>query len=173
MLSASRAMDEQNGIGYKNTIPWHNKDDFAHFKQTTLNQTVILGRVTYDSLVPLFKNEVLPNRTKLIISTKDGFRDQICYKVCDVTSHITSPNHNKEHFFIIGGKQIYDVFNDLNMIDEVIVTVIKGVYNCDTFMDFQFIENQLIYNKNFFILKHTKMINNGIVYYYTRSVTNV
>ena len=40
------AVDNKNGIGYNNTIPWYEPDDLKHFSKTTkgnLNNAIIMG----------------------------------------------------------------------------------------------------------------------------------
>ena len=38
------AVDEQGGIGYKNGLPWpHISDDMQYFKNTTMDQVVVMG----------------------------------------------------------------------------------------------------------------------------------
>lgn len=44
------ALDNKNGIGKDNKIPWYIKEDLKFFKQKTLNNIVLMGRETYDSL---------------------------------------------------------------------------------------------------------------------------
>lgn len=57
------AMDRNNAIGFNNSMPWHLPADFKHFKQTTLNSVVLMGRKTAESLPGL-----LPNRLNLILT---------------------------------------------------------------------------------------------------------
>lgn len=37
-------------IGYKNTIPWHLQGDLSRFKRLTMDQVVVMGLRTYESL---------------------------------------------------------------------------------------------------------------------------
>lgn len=162
------AVDENNGIGINNSIPWHNPDDFKHFKATTTNKIVILGRKTFDSLRPYFKGDVLPNRTKLIISSKDYHQNEVCYSMNEMVHTLNTSSHHD--YYIIGGKSIYDSLNDANVIDCIIVTKIHGIYQCDTFMDFIFTETKLQYNLNTFILKEFKNIKHGTIYYFQKEL---
>ena len=65
------AVDNKNGIGKNNSIPWHKKDtmlshiDLQFFKNKTSGHTVIMGRKTYESM----NKRLLPNRINIIIST--------------------------------------------------------------------------------------------------------
>lgn len=44
------AMSIHGVIGSKNDIPWKCREDFQHFKFTTVGHTVIMGRRTFESL---------------------------------------------------------------------------------------------------------------------------
>jgi len=60
----------RNGvIGKGGVMPWHLPEDLAHFKRTTLNAPVIMGRKTWDSLPPRFRP--LPGRRNVVI-TRDA-----------------------------------------------------------------------------------------------------
>lgn len=163
------AVDENNGIGIDNSIPWHNADDFKHFKNTTMNQIVVLGRKTFDSLRPHFKDEILPKRTKLIISSRDYYCNEVCYSMNDIIHTLTTSTHHD--YYIIGGKTVYDALNAAGIIDCIIVTKIEGSYHCDTFMDFVFNKTELQYNNNTFILKEFKTIKQGMIYYFQKGAS--
>lgn len=50
-------------IGNGPDIPWHSSEDFAHFKRTTIGHTLIMGRVTYDTI-----GRPLPGRRTIVIT---------------------------------------------------------------------------------------------------------
>ena len=52
-------------IGDGPDIPWHSREDFAHFKATTLGHTLVMGRVTHESI-----GRPLPGR-RTIVLTRD------------------------------------------------------------------------------------------------------
>ena len=57
------AVAENGVIGNAGSIPWHLPDDFAHFKQTTLGHTLVMGRATYESI-----GRPLPGRTTVVLT---------------------------------------------------------------------------------------------------------
>lgn len=59
------SVDENNGIGYDNSIPWRFPSDMARFREKTKNKIIIMGRKTWDSL-PI---KPLPNRFNIVISS--------------------------------------------------------------------------------------------------------
>ena len=72
MISIIVATDDDLLIGKKdskNGMPWHNKEDLQHFKKTTLNRTILMGKTTYLAI-----GRPLPNR-KTIVVTKSGLDD--------------------------------------------------------------------------------------------------
>ena len=50
MLSIIVAVNKKGVIGLKDTMPWHVPEDLKHFKKTTLNHNLVMGRVTYENL---------------------------------------------------------------------------------------------------------------------------
>jgi dihydrofolate reductase len=44
------AASENLVIGYKNALPWHISEDLKHFKQITINHSVVMGRKTFESI---------------------------------------------------------------------------------------------------------------------------
>ena len=63
------AVDTNGCIGKANSIPWHLPEDLKHFKELTLNQIVIMGRRTFESL----PNGPLKNRLNIVISSQPDF----------------------------------------------------------------------------------------------------
>ena len=62
------AICNNNGIGYKNTLPWKIPTDLKKFKKLTQgkgNNAIIMGKNTYESI-----KKSLPNRDNLILSTQ-------------------------------------------------------------------------------------------------------
>ncbi len=57
------AMTREGLIGRGGDLPWHSREDLAHFKRTTSGHTLVMGRKTWDSLPGL-----LPKRRHVVIS---------------------------------------------------------------------------------------------------------
>ncbi len=58
------AATADNGvIGADGDIPWRIPGDFAHFKDTTLGHTLVMGRATYDSI-----GRPLPGRATIVVT---------------------------------------------------------------------------------------------------------
>ena len=63
IISHLVAVSNNMVIGVDNDLPWNLKTDLAHFKEYTLNKTIIMGRKTFESI-----GRPLPKRTNLVIS---------------------------------------------------------------------------------------------------------
>lgn len=165
-LSMIVAHDINNGIGYKNTIPWHIPTDFKWFKEKTNNNIVVMGSNTYFSLPEKFRP--LPNRENYVLCDNSGISNDIIKEGATVFSTIDEllsycKDKDKE-IFIIGGASIYNQFID--KVNKLYITKIKNVFNCDTYFpkyDINeweeiyksklFIENNFEYNFNIYIKK--------------------
>ena len=131
------AYDEHRGIGKNNTLPWYFPDDLKRFSKLTKgngNNAIVMGKNTWDSL----PKKPLPKRDNLILSTtlnltQNSNKDDLIK---------TFPNTNLLHDFckeqkydtvwIIGGSQVYKELIATFNINEIYVTHIHKVYNCDT-----------------------------------------
>ena len=63
IISHLVAVSNNMVIGVDNDLPWKLKADLAHFKEYTLNKTIIMGRKTFESI-----GRPLPKRTNFVIS---------------------------------------------------------------------------------------------------------
>ena len=77
MISIIVAMDDDQLIGKKdssNGMPWVNKEDLKHFKETTINKTILMGYTTYQAI-----GRPLPNRKTIVVSF-EPFDDEMCIR---------------------------------------------------------------------------------------------
>lgn len=129
MIRAIFAADEEDGIGYKGSIPWpHNSADLKWFRKTTQGSIVIMGRYTWeDPKMP----KPLPNRYNIVVSSRaieDGPNIVINIKqVNKVLKEI-----NKKPVWIIGGASLLSYC--VPYCTELWISRISGNYNCDTFL---------------------------------------
>lgn len=64
------AMSENRVIGRRGKIPWRIREDLSRFKEITLGHPIIMGRLTFESMMPYMplkgrRNIVLTSRNKL------------------------------------------------------------------------------------------------------------
>ena len=136
MISAIVAVDENWGIGYQGQLLEHLPPDMKYFKELTMDNIVIMGRKTWDSL-PI---KPLQGRRNIILSRtlqRDSwiYDDQAHYIqfTPEVTEHDLKAFQNScNHLFVIGGGEIYKQL--LPYCDRVYVTkILKKFENVDTY----------------------------------------
>jgi dihydrofolate reductase len=84
-------------IGRGNGIPWQLPEDMAHFKELTLGHTVVMGRLTWESLPERFRP--LPGRRNIVVSRDAGY-------VADGAEVVTAVPDEVDGW-VIGGAQLY------------------------------------------------------------------
>lgn len=135
-------MCQDGGIGYKGQLPWpHCKADMAHFAKRTTgagNNAVVMGRSTWSS-IPM---RPLRRRANLILSTQEpecaptSDQEHWFSSIPSLFAHLESANYDE--VWIIGGASIYEQFLEMHqnneiIIDEMCITQIEGMHECDTF----------------------------------------
>lgn len=110
------------GIGHDSNIPWHIPEDLKRFKNLTTNNTVVMGRKTFDSI-----GKPLDNRRNIVLSRK--FKD---IKNVEVIDDIEQLELNSDSdIYIIGGYNVYSMF--IKNCDLVYLTVVYGTFNCNCY----------------------------------------
>ena len=111
MISAIVAVDANWGIGYNGQLLEHIPDDLKRFKELTSNNTVVMGRKTWESL----PNKPLPNRFNVVLTSTPSQMEQTVntkfLTMDDFLMNLDSleefMNEYGKEIFIIGGGQIY------------------------------------------------------------------
>ena len=137
MIIAIWAMDSKNNIGLKNKLPWNIKEEMMHFKKTTINQTILFGRKTFES----FNNKTLPNRENIVLThNKDlakKFENISNLRFLNNIEDLIKTYYNNTYkdIYICGGLSIYKLFWKYTNI--IIFSIIKKEYKGDIkFFDF-------------------------------------
>ncbi|AFH59955.1 dihydrofolate reductase [Paenibacillus caseinilyticus] len=125
------AMDEARGLGYQNRMPWYLPADFAYFKQTTLEHTVLMGRKTFDSL----GGKPLPRRRNVILTRDKSFEAPGCETVTSpedaVKPYRPGGEQADEELFVIGGAEIFSLL--MPYADRMYITEIHHTFEVDTY----------------------------------------
>jgi dihydrofolate reductase len=87
-------------IGRDNGIPWRLPEDQAHFKKLTLGATVVMGRLTWESLPA--KVRPLPGRRNVVVTRQPDYPTEGATVVGDLEQALTDNDT-----WVIGGAQIY------------------------------------------------------------------
>lgn len=112
------AIDENYGFGKNGTLPWKCTRDLKHFKKTTLDSTLIMGRKTWDSLP---QEKIQKNRRCIVISSLDNLSTSTVHSLDEACE-----NYNDS--FLIGGIKLIEEAITKHMVEYVYITIIKGVY---------------------------------------------
>ena len=125
------ALDQNNGIGYQNRMPWHLPAELQHFKGLTMGHHLIMGRKTYESI-----GKPLPGRTTIIVTRNRTYQAEGCLVTHSVLDAIKlADEHSESEVFICGGESIYR--NTLIEADRLYITRIHAEFQTDTtFPDF-------------------------------------
>ena len=116
------AISRNGVIGNTNgEMPWHVKEEFQHFKQTTVGSAVIMGRKTFETL-----GRPLKGRENIIVTRNRGFKvdfeeSKLVFSLQEAISYCKSKSYEKT--FIIGGGEIYN--QALQLADEMILSFMK------------------------------------------------
>lgn len=128
MIALIVAFDEKKLIGKDGTLPWYFKEDLIYFKKITEHHKVVMGRVTYESILKSLKKP-LPNRENIVVSRQRLNPDGITV-VNDLEAYLKTVDQD-EKVFIIGGSMIYKIA--LPFADRLYITHVKGTYHGDTY----------------------------------------
>ncbi|WP_029112531.1 dihydrofolate reductase [Mycobacterium sp. URHB0044] len=94
------AQSSSGVIGRDNGIPWRLPEDQARFKELTLGHTVVMGRLTWESLPA--KVRPLPGRRNVVVTRQDDFMADGATVVGGLDEALAD-----EENWVIGGAQIY------------------------------------------------------------------
>ncbi|MGZ5283354.1 MAG: dihydrofolate reductase [Bacteroidia bacterium] len=128
LLSLIFALDERNGIGKNNTLPWHLPADLKKFKQLTMGHHMLMGRKTWESI-----GKALPGRTSVVI-TRNAEIDVpgVVVKRSLEDALDFAKLQGETEAFVIGGAQL---FNDaIPLADRFYLTRIHHTFDADTFL---------------------------------------
>ena len=87
-------------IGRAGGIPWRLPEDQARFKELTLGHTVVMGRLTWESLPT--KVRPLPGRKNVVVTRQAGYMAERATVVGSLDEALTD-----DETWVIGGGEIY------------------------------------------------------------------
>ncbi|WP_123026146.1 dihydrofolate reductase [Mycolicibacterium stellerae] len=87
-------------IGRAGGIPWRLPEDLARFKELTMGHTVVMGRLTWESLPPKFRP--LPGRRNVVVTRQADYMAEGATVVGSLDEALTD-----DMTWVIGGGQIY------------------------------------------------------------------
>ena len=116
------AVSKNGVIGRTNgEMPWHLKEEFRHFKNTTMGFPIIMGRKTFESL-----GKPLKGRLNIVVTRNQNLKlefDEVkkFYSLKESLEYCLSLG--KEKVFITGGGEIYN--QAIGIADEMILSFLS------------------------------------------------
>ena len=115
-LSIIVAMSKNRVIGKDNKMPWHLSNDLKNFKKITIGKTIIMGRLTYDSI-----GKPLPERKNIVLSR--NLIDSNVF-IFDNFEEVLDFTKDEDEVFIIGGQDIYS--QTIDKVNKLYLTTIDA-----------------------------------------------
>lgn len=114
-LSLIAAIGKNNELGFNNQLIWRIKEDLKQFKKITMDNNLIMGFNTYNSIPKTLENRkyIILTRKKIEINNTTIYHNKE-----DLIKNI----NDYEEYIVIGGAQIYKLF-----IDEVAVMYLTHI----------------------------------------------
>lgn len=135
LINGIVAMDNNKGIGKNNNLPWNLKSDLNRFQRITTgngNNALIIGKNTWNSIKFLRRRDHLILSTTLNLDYKQDENIVKSFKtIYDILDFIKVKKY--ETVWVIGGSEIYKKCLQMNLINELHITLINDKYDCDTF----------------------------------------
>ena len=122
MIGLIVARSKNNVIGKDGMIPWSIEGEQSQFKELTTNNTIIMGRKTYEDI-----GHPLPNRKNIVISRTTNYDDVVTVDSLEKAIELSEGN-----IYIIGG---YNLFKEaIPMVDIMYITEVNlNIENGDVF----------------------------------------
>lgn len=141
MISIIVACSRKNVIGNKGIIPWYLPEDQAHFKKLTMNQVVVMGRITFEEIFKKLKGP-LPGRTNIVITKRnnqewlkiaDNLESKSLYIVDSFEKALTliQEKFPQKEIFFAGGESIYE--KALPLVQRIYLTKIDAEFAGDRY----------------------------------------
>lgn len=101
-IVAVAAYADNRVIGDHGRMPWHIPADFAHFKAETLGHTLVMGRLTFDSI-----GRPLPGRRTIVVTRNRDWSVDGVTVVHALDEALAVAASHEADTVIAGGTQIY------------------------------------------------------------------
>ena len=96
------AVADNGVIGQQGDIPWQISADLKHFRATTRDNTVVMGRATYDAI-----GHPLPYRTNVVVTRQQDWSADGVLVAHSVEEGIALAQDAEGDVMVIGGGHIY------------------------------------------------------------------
>ena len=158
MINGIVAVEKNHGIGFNGSMPWPRLyNDLRFFKEKTLDQIVVMGRKTWESI----GSKPLPNRINLVLSNSTIHGANCFSNKADWLLDYCRIFYPYKEIYIIGGSAVYQHY--LPKINKFYITEINQSYECDTFFNMNYIQDNFKNVKE--LVQYTDPINYTIKEY--------
>lgn len=126
MLAIIVCVAKNNAIGLNGGMIYHQRADLKRFKDLTTGHTVVMGRLTFESL----PKGALPNRRNIVLTRSDRSfpNTEVFPSLQEALKHCGE----EEKVFVIGGSSVYG--ESLPLADELYLTLVDDIpAEADTF----------------------------------------
>jgi dihydrofolate reductase len=158
-FTALVSCDPTGIIGNNGKLPWYLPEDLTHYRQTTLNQIVIMGYKTFLSM----PHRAFEHRHSFVFTRKHSVDAQSATSVDsleDLFRKLENSSLASKKAFVIGGAEIFQLFFSHDLIKNVILTELKEEFPGDTLFPLWKIQTWqrklLKENSQFSIFKYSK-----------------
>ena len=162
LLKMIAIVDSEFGIAKNGKIPWSFEEDLKFFREKTLHNIVIMGKVTFFSI----QNAPLPDRINYIISKslKSSIPNTKIFPSLEAALENIENFSNKKipEVWLIGGASLYNYALEKNLIDEAFITQVHQNFFADQFINSKFLKNmnhEIIFSeKKYRIIRFSKKL---------------
>jgi dihydrofolate reductase len=127
MISIIVAVGKNRAIGHNNQLLWNIPEDMAHFREKTLDHTVIMGEKTFQSI-----GKPLLNRKNIVVTLDKNFQADGVEISNSLDEVLGGYKNSAEEVFVIGGGIIYNLA--LPYADKLYLTIVDDApADADTF----------------------------------------
>lgn len=121
------AEDENGLIGANGTLPWFLPKELQHFKNTTLNHAILMGRVTFEGM----KRRLLPNRQTLVLTSDNNYEVEGVLTMTSLEKALEWYHAQENNLYVIGGRKVLESFD--GHFNRIIKTVVHHQFEGDTY----------------------------------------
>jgi dihydrofolate reductase len=83
-------------------MPWHLPEDFKHFKHTTVHQTMLMGRTTFESI-----GRPLPERETIVVTRNARWTAPGIHVAHDLQAAVDLAEDLPGDLMVVGGSHVY------------------------------------------------------------------
>jgi dihydrofolate reductase len=128
------AVADNRVIGAEGGLPWHYPADMTHFRETTMGHPVVLGRVTYESIVDDLGGP-LPGRTNVVLTGQNRDLPEGAVAVGSVEAALAAAgdalDEERDTVYVAGGANVYE--QCLPLADRLVLTEVARSPDGDAF----------------------------------------